>query len=207
MFCIYFFWSWTCTNVENIQILQPICPPFFLLLANFNTIMKELLSKKASRANSYAVVALAANNPKRYQELVEIIKKNETPYSEKAAWAMTHCFDEKLGFFTDYFADFTQILADSAYSDSVKRNIVRVLQFQEIPEEFQGSIIDSCFHLVTKKDTAVAVKAFALGILENMVKLYPELTNELVACIEDLLPNASSGLKNRGQHILRRLNK
>lgn len=169
--------------------------------------MRELLAKKASRANSFKVVSLVANDPERYKELVEIIKENQSPFSEKAAWAMNHCFDDGTGFFDDYFEDFAQILANDLYSDSVKRNIVRVFQFKKIPENLQGSIIDSCFGLAQKRDTAIAVKAFSLGVLENMAKLYPELTNELVACIEELLPTASSGLKNRGQHILKRLNK
>ncbi len=169
--------------------------------------MRELLAKKASRANSYQVVSLVSNNPEKYKELVEIVKENESPYSEKAAWAVSHCFDEKTGFFEDYYPEFTKILGDKTYSDSVKRNIVRIFQFKDIPEEFQASIINSCFELVIKKDTAIAVKAFSLGVLENMLKTYPELKNELKSCIEDLLPTASSGLKNRGNHILRRLNK
>lgn len=169
--------------------------------------MRELLAKKASRANSFEVVLLVGNSLKKYQELVSIIQENTSPFSEKAAWAMNHCFENGTGFFDDYFKEFTEILSDKNYSDSIKRNVIKVFQFKEIPEEHQGSVINSCFELVIKKDTAIAVKAFSLGVLENMVKLYPELTNELVACIEDLLPNASSGLKNRGQHILRRLKK
>ena len=169
--------------------------------------MKELLAKKASRANSFQVVSMVANNPARYKELIEIIITNESPYAEKAAWAMNHCYEDGTDFFDDYYSEFTQIIADESYSDSIKRNIVRVLQFKNIPQEYQASIIDSCFNLLTNKKSAVAVKAFSLGVLENMVKLYPELKNELVASIENLLPNASSGLKNRGQKILKRLNK
>ncbi len=167
--------------------------------------MRELLTKKASRTNSYKVVALVGEDYKNYKELVGLIVDYECPVSEKAAWAMNHCFEEGLGFFEDYFEQLVPVIGSSIYSDSVKRNIVRILQFVEIPEKYQASVIDSCFDLVMKKQTAIAVKAFALGVLEKMVKLYPELKNELVAVIEDLLPKASSGLKNRGQHILKRL--
>ena len=169
--------------------------------------MRELLAKKSSRVNSYQVVALVANNPERFKELVEIIVSNESPYCEKASWAMNHCYEEGTDFFDNYYKELTAILPDDTYSDSVKRNIVRILQFKEIPEKYQASVIDSCFYLVNKKDTAIAVKAFSLGVLENMVKLYPELKNELIASIENLLPTASSGIKNRCGHILRRLRK
>ena len=167
--------------------------------------MRELLTKKASRTNSYKVVALVGEDYKNYKELVGLIVDYECPVSEKAAWAMNHCYENKTGFFEDYYPELTKILGDENYSDSVKRNIVRIFQFKRIPEEYQASIIDSCFSLVINKKTAIAVKAFSLGVLENMVKLYPELKNELKACIEELLPSASSGLKNRCQHILRRM--
>ena len=167
--------------------------------------MRELLSKKASRANSFKVVELVGEDYENYKELIGLIIENVSPITEKAAWAMNHCFDNGGGFFGDYFLEMAQVLADREYSDSVKRNIVRIFQFIDIPEQFQASIIDSCFALVTNKKTAIAVKAFSLGVLEKMSKIYPELKNELVAVIEDLLPKASSGLKNRGQHILRRI--
>ena len=167
--------------------------------------MRELLSKKASRANSFKVVELVGQDYENYKELIGLIVENVCPISEKAAWAMNHCFEDKVGFFEDYFLEMSQVLAGEKYSDSIKRNIVRVFQFIDIPEKYQASIINSCFALVTNKKTAIAVKAFSLGVLEKMVKLYPELKNELVASIEDLLPNASSGLKNRGNHILKRL--
>ena len=113
--------------------------------------MRELLAKKSSRVNSYQVVALVANNPERFKELVEIIVSNESPYSEKASWAMNHCYEEGTDFFDNYYKELTAILPDDTYSDSVKRNIVRILQFKEIPEKYQASVIDCCFYLVNKK--------------------------------------------------------
>ncbi|MEN8928650.1 MAG: hypothetical protein ABF242_06805 [Flavobacteriales bacterium] len=167
--------------------------------------MRELLSNKASRANSYQVVAMVGTDYDLYKELIGFVVNYESPISEKAAWAMNHCFEEKAGFFEDYLSELVPIIGSEIHTDSVKRNIVKILQFIEIPEKYRAEVIDSCFDLVTNKKTAIAVKAFSLGVLENMVKLYPELKSELVAAIEELLPKASSGLKNRGQHILRRL--
>jgi hypothetical protein len=167
--------------------------------------MRELLTKKASRVNSYKVVTMVGEDYELYKELIGLIVENVSPISEKAAWAMNHCFENGVGFFENYFLEMTQVLSEISYSDSIKRNIVRIFQFIDIPEQFQASIINSCFTLVTDKKSAIAVKAFSLGVLEKMVKLYPELKNELIAVIEDLLPKASSGLKNRGQHILRKL--
>ncbi|MDA9775693.1 hypothetical protein N9B59_00685 [Flavobacteriales bacterium] len=169
--------------------------------------MKELLVKPASKSNSLKIVELVGRNENEYKKLVEIALVNDGIMSDKATWAITHCHDNKQGFFCDYFPQWAIMLAGKDYSDSLKRSVLRTLQFVEIPEENQASIIDSCFELLVEKKSAVAVKAFSLGVLENMVKLYPELKNELISCIELLLPTASSGLKNRGKHILKRLSK
>jgi len=169
--------------------------------------MIELLTKPASKSNSLKIVDLVGNDEHEYKKLVEIIIANDEIISNKAAWAVTHCHDKDLGFFTDYFSQWALILAGNEYSYSLKRSVLRTLQFVEIPKKHQSSIIDSCFTLLVEKKSAVAVKAFSLGVLKNMVNLYPELKNELISSIELLLPTASSGLKNRGNHILKRLNK
>ena len=167
--------------------------------------MRELLLNPASKVNSLKVVTYIGDSFERYEELIQLIVANDSPLAEKAAWAMTHCHDKDVGFFDEFYSEMTQVLGDDSYSDSVKRNIVRILQFKKVPEEYEATVINNCFELLANKKSAVAVKVFSLGVLENMVKRYPELKNELIACIEELLPNASSGLKNRGQHILKRL--
>lgn len=169
--------------------------------------MHQLLAKSASKSNSLEIVRLVGNDKHEYQKLVEIVVANDPEMSAKAAWAITHCHDKKLGFFSNYCDEWALVVSQNTYSDSLKRSILRTLQFVAIPEKNQATIIDACLELVINKKSAVAVKAFALGILENMVKLYPELKNELISAIELILPTASSGLKNRGQHILKRLSK
>jgi hypothetical protein len=42
-----------------------------------------------------------------------------------------------------------------------------------------------------------------MGGLHKMVKIYPELKNELKFSIEEIIPNATSGVKNRGRNILK----
>ena len=44
-----------------------------------------------------------------------------------------------------------------------------------------------------------------MQVLYNMSLIYPELKNELIFSIEEIIPNATPGVKNRGKNILKKL--
>lgn len=87
----------------------------------------------------------------------------------------------------------------------MKRNTLRVLQDYKIPEELSGLAYDQCFKLLQSPTEPVAVKAFCMQVLYNIVKNIPELKSELADAISKQMPNASAGLKNRGEKILKKL--
>ena len=91
--------------------------------------------------------------------------------------------------------------------DAVKRNVLRILQFIDIPDEVMGELADLCFNFLTSSKEAIAIKVFAMTILERIVRQYPELTQELIIIIEDQMPYGSAGFKSRGTKILKALKK
>ena len=165
--------------------------------------MKELLLLPQSKNNVLKVVKYIGDDRDRYAELIKYIIDNNGVTANRASWAMSHCYDNKVGFFIEYLSNLLPILEDEYYSNSIKRNIVRVLQFVEIPEKHQGQVINSCFNLLNDREKPSAVLAFSMGVLHKMVKIYPELKNELKFSIEEIMPNATSGVKNRGRNILK----
>jgi hypothetical protein len=82
-----------------------------------------------------------------------------------------------------------------------------MLQHVSLPESLQGVAADSCFEIIRSAKEATAVKVFALTVLYNVVKVYPELANELKLCITEQLPYASAGFQSRGKKILAKLEK
>ena len=85
---------------------------------------------------------------------------------------------------------------------AIKRNTVRLLQKQEIPEESQGILLDKCLEYLTSAQETTAVKAFSMTIVHRLTKTYPELKPELKIVIEDLIQYATPGVVNRGKKIL-----
>lgn len=79
------------------------------------------------------------------------------------------------------------------------------MQEVEIPQKHQGAIINRCFELVNDPQQDIAIRAFALTVIANHLKMYPAMAGELKLSIEELLPYASTGLKNRAGKILQKI--
>ncbi len=90
----------------------------------------------------------------------------------------------------------------------VKRNVMRILQWVTIPEEYETDLLDIGFAYLQDAEEAIAIKAFTMTVLRRICERYPELANELILQIEIIVnANLSAGLTNRGQHELKKLNK
>lgn len=96
---------------------------------------------------------------------------------------------------------------DKGLPDWYKRNLLRILQYQTIPEAQWGHAVDQCFTYLGSSDEPVAIKVFAMTILYNLTKQLPDLARELRLMIEEQYPLGSAGFKARGRHILRKLDK
>ena len=62
-----------------------------------------------------------------------------------------------------------------------------------------------CFEYINSPDEAVAIKAFALTVLDNLSKQYPEIKAELKTIIENRWDYESAAFKSRAKKILQKL--
>jgi hypothetical protein len=98
-----------------------------------------------------------------------------------------------------------QILQQPVVHDAVKRNIIRALQFVKIPKAYQGRAVNVCMKFLQDGKEKVATRVFAMTVLANLASEIPELKNELIPLIEDMMPYGSAGFISRGRKILKEL--
>lgn len=92
--------------------------------------------------------------------------------------------------------------------DAVKRNTLRILQFQDIPASREGELFEKGISYLQSKDEPIAVKAFAMTVCRKICERYPELSNELIPIIEILVQEkVSTGIVSRGRKELFKLNR
>ncbi len=72
--------------------------------------------------------------------------------------------------------------------DAIMRNTMRVFRdLPTIPDDLLGLTADVCFRYVTTPSVAVAIRSFAMRILEKICRKVPELKEEVRLTIEDLM--------------------
>ena len=96
---------------------------------------------------------------------------------------------------------------DTGLSDWHKRNLLRILQYLEIPKSHWGHAADQCFKYLSSPEETVAVKVFSMSVLYNLVQELPELAGELRFLIEEQYPTGSPGFRARGRKVLGQLKK
>ena len=89
--------------------------------------------------------------------------------------------------------------------NAVPRNILRILQFVDIPRPLQGIVTNICFDFLISKEIPVAIKAFSMTVLANIAQKEPDLKNEIISTIQIMLPYGSAGIQSRGRKVLKQL--
>lgn len=168
--------------------------------------LHKQLEKAHSKENAKLIADYIDNDAERFDLLMSLFFHENYNVSQRAAHAVSHCVDRHPELIKPYIGSMVGHLNKNP-KVAIKRNTVRLLQNQTIPEEHQGLLVEKCFEYLASTHEAIAVRAFSMTILYNMTKIYPELKKELFLTIEDVMQHASSGLLNRGRKVLTQLKK
>ena len=126
---------------------------------------------------------------------------------QRAAWVVGTLGQKKPDLIRPYYARMIKEIRKKNAHVAIRRNALRVLQFQEVDEALWGELYDVCIRFLESSSEPVAVKAFAMTTAYKIVKRVPELKDELIAAIEQIIPEGTPGEKSRGQKILSALSK
>jgi hypothetical protein len=85
---------------------------------------------------------------------------------------------------------------------AVKRNVIRILQFINIPRELLGDVTTLCFDYLASPNEAIAVRTFSMTVLANIAQKEPDLRNELRLSIEQQLLHGSPGFRARARNVM-----
>lgn len=164
---------------------------------------RKELEHGQSKALTTAIVNEVCNSPKKMDELMQCFITGPFRITQRAAWPMSFVAQKHPKLLFKYYPVLIDLLNQPNKHDAINRNILRAFQFVEIPEEHQGHVLDISFKLLNSPSEPIAVKAFSMTVIYNLSKIYLDIIPELKASIEALMPNASAGIKSRGNKILK----
>jgi len=166
--------------------------------------ISELLSNIPSGKERALYIESICVSKKDFEDLLEAIYHLNDPRKWRAAWILDGCDEKNPGIAENYISRIINEL-DTLHSMGTLRSMLRLLSRYEIPAKQRGRMLDKCFSYMQSELYPVAVKVYAMQIVYNLSRIYPELRRELALTIEEQIENNSAGFRARGNLILKQM--
>ena len=168
-------------------------------------IRTELLAEH-SRKQAEKIAKWIGNKPDRFATFIHLFLHDEYRVVQRAAWVLSVVAEKHYELDKPWLPQMIAKMQQPGVHVAVKRNVVRILQFLEIPEELHGDVMNVCFEMLADPKETIAVRAFSMTVLADLSKYYPDIKHELIAIIEDQLEQgASPGFIARSKKLLKEL--
>lgn len=164
--------------------------------------IRQALLAKHSKRHTTAIVEYIGDDAARFAGLMEIFFAGDYRLAQRAAWTMTYCAQHHPQLIQPYLPRLIDCLKQTDVHDAVKRNIVRLLQYIEIPPRLAAKVYSHCVDLVDDPSEPTAVRAFALTVAARIAQAKPALRNELQLIVSQHLPHTTVAFQKRARAVL-----
>lgn len=164
--------------------------------------IREALTAGHSRQRTMAIVEFIGDDPKRFAELMKVFFEGEYRLTQRAAWPMNYCAERHSNLIQPYLPKLLDCLDREDMHDAIRRNIMRLLQYVEIPKRLSAKIYDQSVGLLDDPDQPIAVRVFAMSVAARIAKSEPDLMNELRLIIRKHLPHSTAAFRARAKQVL-----
>jgi len=163
--------------------------------------IRKMLACGQSKANTTAIVEYIGSDPDRFAELMKIFLAGEYRPTQRAAWPISVCAENNPQLIEPYLGKLIDLLPRNEIHNAVKRNILRLLQYVEIPIRFRGKVFSYCIDLIADPKEAIAVRSFALTVAGNAANGNTDLLKELRLAAEIHLKDATAAFRVRYRRL------
>ncbi len=169
------------------------------------TDIERQLLVEHTRRNTDRIVRWIGNDPERMEECMKVFLGGDPLLTQRSAWVVGVVADQRPGLLTPWLGAMVRKMREPGVHDAVRRNVVRALQFVEIPSRLSGKVAAICFDELESMKTPVAVKVFAMTVLAAIAERRPDLGREVRLVIERQVEYNSGAFRARARHVLARL--
>jgi hypothetical protein len=173
--------------------------------------MDSNIEKLLYDASKQAIVncsIIIEGNSELFEEMLEISLSQTPKISCRATRVICELLIKDDSVAIPYFKKILQVLPD-VKDESLVFNLLRIFVLSPLPkdEDDLGWLAKICFDWLDTNVQRIAIKAYALDILERVACIYPEIIPELSAIIKSQMPHLSPGFQSRGKRVLKNLKK
>lgn len=165
--------------------------------------LHSLLLEDNHKTQVEKVQQWVGDNASRFTQLIEIVTGKDEHMARRAAWPMSYVAGAHPQLAIPHLPTLVHLLRQPNIHNGITRNIVRLLQFVPIPEPLHGEVMDRCFRYIEDLQEKPAIKAFALTILHNLSKMYPDILPEIKEIIRSRMELESPAFRARAKMFLK----
>ena len=166
-------------------------------------IEQEIL-KEHSKQNIVRLANWVGADKKRFKELMELFLKGEYRVTQLSAWLVSHVADRHPELLDPYLDKMLKRMMEPGVHVAVKRNVLRILQFIEVPPRLYGKVANLCFDFLESNEP-IAVRVFSMTVLANIALREPDLKKELRLIIEQRMPWEGGAFQSRAKRVIKQL--
>ena len=168
--------------------------------------IKELLEAEHSKVQTVRVVDYIGEEKEKFEALMQLFFADDWCLNQRASWPIPLIVDRYPELIYPYLERLIKNLENPSHN-AVVRNTVKLFQYIDIIEKFQGQVVNLCMAMLTDPKEPVANRVFSMTVIYNISKEWPDLQNELKLLIESQIESESPGFKSRGGKILKEMEK
>ncbi len=141
-------------------------------------------------------------------ELVNLCFNEDLLISSRATRVLWHCSDIEVGLVIPFHNRLIENLKNKNIHNGVIRNTLRLFQNYNVPKKKESFMLDVCYGYIKDPNQAIAVRAFAMTIIYNISKPYPDLLLELKTVLQILNHHEEgAGIKSRIKNTIKDIDK
>ncbi len=169
--------------------------------------LESEILKEHSKKQTEKIARWIGSDKNRFAQLMQLFLEGEFRVVQRSSWIVSICVENNPALARPWISKMVSKARDKNVHNAVQRNVVRLLQFTELPRSLQGPVADLCFGFLQSPEAAIAVKAFSMTVLANIAAKEPDLKREVALVIEELLPYGGPGIRSRGKKVLQQLSR
>ncbi len=140
-------------------------------------------------------------------QLVELSLDGREEVAFRASWALSKIADLNIRALQPWLPSLIAALPGIG-NLSVQRAFLRIVMLagpEALSPSHHPALADHAMAVVSNRAMPAAPRVYAMEILRGFCRLYPEMTNEVVAAIELATAEGSGAIRNAGRKMVRRL--
>ncbi len=170
--------------------------------------IEKEIRREHSKKMAVLVSSFIGDDCRKFEELLDHFYSDDKQLSQRSAYVLAHCFDSRPSLVLPYRSALIEHLKTAKERHpSIARNILRIFQESEIPEEKLGELAQYSFEFFEDQTQTAGIRIYAMTVLYNISNRESELKPELKLIIERQLSheNCTTGFRNRGSKIVKKL--